>query len=148
MICQILSVFISFSLCRMYFHFFSLVQPSHAFVQTPFCVCLVLHVRGSLPCSDVHSYTTFIILHPRFFLWFNISFTHLLYTICRICNKCVCSISTGSWMSYVQWRNPCTPFSFCSLRFHFNSCTGGFTQVSLVQLRGVSFQSVCSFAIV
>jgi hypothetical protein len=32
-------------------------------------------------------------------------FTNLLYIICRICNKCICSISTGSWMSYAQWRN-------------------------------------------
>jgi hypothetical protein len=31
--------------------------------------------------------------------------THLLYIICRICNKCICSISTGSWMNYAQWRN-------------------------------------------
>jgi hypothetical protein len=30
--------------------------------------------------------------------------THVLYVICRVCNKCVCSISTGSWMSYAQWR--------------------------------------------
>jgi hypothetical protein len=33
------------------------------------------------------------------------SFFHTLYIICRICNKCKCSRSTGSWMSYAQWRN-------------------------------------------
>jgi hypothetical protein len=37
-------------------------------------------------------------------------FTHLLYIICRICNKCICSISTGSWISYAQWRNSHTLF--------------------------------------
>jgi hypothetical protein len=36
--------------------------------------------------------------------------SHLLYKVCRICDKCVCSISTGSWMSYVQWRNWYTIF--------------------------------------
>jgi hypothetical protein len=51
-----------------------------------------------------------------------IFFTHVLYIICRICNKCICSISTGSWMSYAQWRNSYN--YFCSLRYHFNSCTG------------------------
>jgi hypothetical protein len=44
-----------------------------------------------------------------------IFFTYLLYTICRICYKCVCSISTGSWMSYAQWRNSHTHFSFVHL---------------------------------
>jgi hypothetical protein len=58
-------------------------------------------------------------------------FTHLLYIICRICNKCICSVSTGSWMGYAQWRNSYT--SFCSLRYHFNSCIWGFTQVCLVE---------------
>jgi hypothetical protein len=38
--------------------------------------------------------------------------THLLYTICRVCNKCMCSISTGPWMSYAQWRNSYTRFLF------------------------------------
>jgi hypothetical protein len=28
--------------------------------------------------------------------------------ICRIWNKYICSISTGSWMSYAQWRNSYT----------------------------------------
>jgi hypothetical protein len=37
---------------------------------------------------------------------------HLLYMICRVCNKCMCSISTGSWMSYAQWRNS---YLFCYL---------------------------------
>jgi hypothetical protein len=46
--------------------------------------------------------------------------THLLY---RICNKCTCSISTASWMSYAQWRNFMLLFFF-SLRYHFNSCVG------------------------
>lgn len=34
-------------------------------------------------------------------------FTHLLYTIYRVCYKCtcICSINTGPWMSYAQWRN-------------------------------------------
>jgi hypothetical protein len=33
--------------------------------------------------------------------------THLLYIIC---NKCICSISICSWMSYAQWRNSYTFF--------------------------------------
>jgi hypothetical protein len=32
-------------------------------------------------------------------------FAHLLYIICKICNKCICSINTGSQISYTQWRN-------------------------------------------
>jgi hypothetical protein len=35
-------------------------------------------------------------------------FHNLLYIIYTICNKCICSISTGSWMSYAQWRNSYT----------------------------------------
>jgi hypothetical protein len=37
-------------------------------------------------------------------------FTHLFYIICRICNICICSISTGSRMSYAQWSNSYTFF--------------------------------------
>jgi hypothetical protein len=35
-------------------------------------------------------------------------FHNLLYIICRICNKYICPIGTGSRMSYVQWRNSYT----------------------------------------
>jgi hypothetical protein len=35
--------------------------------------------------------------------------SHLVYIICRICDKCVCSRSAGSWMS-AQWRNSSTFF--------------------------------------
>jgi hypothetical protein len=35
---------------------------------------------------------------------------HLLYLIC---NKCICPISTGSWMSYAHWR---ISYSFFSVR--------------------------------
>jgi hypothetical protein len=38
------------------------------------------------------------------------SFTHLSHIIRRICNKCICSVSTDSWMSYDQWRNSYTFF--------------------------------------
>jgi predicted nucleic acid-binding Zn ribbon protein len=38
--------------------------------------------------------------------------THLLYIICRICSKRMCSISTSSWMSYAQRRNSYTLFFF------------------------------------
>jgi hypothetical protein len=33
-------------------------------------------------------------------------FSHLLctYIICRVCYKCICWISTDSWMSYDQWK--------------------------------------------
>jgi hypothetical protein len=41
--------------------------------------------------------------------------THLLYIICRICSKHICSKSTGSWMSYAEWHKSCT--FFCSLRY-------------------------------
>jgi hypothetical protein len=47
-------------------------------------------------------------------------------------------------MSYAQWR----AHIFLVFTYNYHACIGGFTQVSLVQLRGVSFQSVCSFAIV
>jgi hypothetical protein len=40
--------------------------------------------------------------------------THLLYIICRICNNCICLISTGFCMSYAHWRNSYTIF-FVSL---------------------------------
>jgi hypothetical protein len=46
--------------------------------------------------------------------------THILYIICRVCYKYICSICTDSWMSYAQWRNSYT--LFCSLRYHFYSC--------------------------
>jgi hypothetical protein len=44
-----------------------------------------------------------------------IFFTHLLYIICRVYYKCVCSISTGLWMSYAKWHNSYTRFSFVHL---------------------------------
>jgi hypothetical protein len=51
------------------------------------------------------------------YLMFFFSSTHLLYIICRICNKCICSISTGSWMSYDQWHNSYTIFLFTLVSF-------------------------------
>jgi hypothetical protein len=33
----------------------------------------------------------------------------------HICNKSVCSVSVGSWMSHAQWRNLYTRFSFVRL---------------------------------
>jgi hypothetical protein len=32
--------------------------------------------------------------------------------ICKVCNKCICSKSTCSWMSYAQWRKSYTCFFF------------------------------------
>jgi hypothetical protein len=52
---------------------------------------------------------------------------HSLYIICRICTKYIHSIGTGSWMSYFQRRNSYiffVFFCFCSLKYHFHSCTG------------------------
>jgi hypothetical protein len=37
--------------------------------------------------------------------------THLLYIICRICNKNICSMSTDSWRSCAQWRNSYNSFA-------------------------------------
>jgi hypothetical protein len=44
----------------------------------------------------------------RLFDIITIFLTHLLYITCRICSKYICSISTGSWMNYVQWHNSYT----------------------------------------
>jgi hypothetical protein len=41
-----------------------------------------------------------------------VSLTDLFYIICRICNKCTCSVSTGPWVSCVQWSNSYTLFLF------------------------------------
>jgi hypothetical protein len=54
----------------------------------------------------------------RLFNWSElimIFFTHLLYMICRVCCKCMCSVGTGSLMSYVQCRNWYTIFLFVHL---------------------------------
>jgi hypothetical protein len=32
--------------------------------------------------------------------------------MCRICNKCICSVSIGSWTSYAQWCNSYTLLFF------------------------------------
>jgi hypothetical protein len=57
-----------------------------------------------------------------FVFWDSDFFTHLLYIICRVCYKCIYSISTRSWMSYAQWHNSCR--FFWSLKYHFNACIG------------------------
>jgi hypothetical protein len=65
--------------------------------------------RGRCLTTDIHTrilYTWFIVLTDIGIIFS----THLLYIICRIFNKCVCSISTGSWMNYAQWRNSYTLF--------------------------------------
>jgi hypothetical protein len=83
----------------------------------------------------------FLFSYSKWCLEIKGGFTHLLYITCRICNKCICSISTGSSMSYVQWRNSCTPFHFCSLRYHFNCCMGGLLMSGRV--RTMCFFSLC-----
>jgi hypothetical protein len=50
------------------------------------------------------------------------SYSYFFHALYIICNKCVCSISIGSWMSYGQWPNSYNRSSFCLLRYHFNSC--------------------------
>jgi hypothetical protein len=68
--------------------------------------------------------------------------THLLYIICRVCNKCICSISTCLWMSYALWHNSYTPFFFVHLDFILILVLGFYSGLS-DRVRMVYLFSLC-----
>jgi hypothetical protein len=73
----------------------------------------------------------------------NIFPAHLLYIICRICNKCICTISTRSWMSYAQWRSSYTLFH---LGFVLMLVLGFYSGLS-GRVRTVYLFNLCSSAV-
>jgi hypothetical protein len=66
----------------------------------------------------------------------------LLYIICRICNKCICSKSTGSLMSYDQWHNSYTSFFFFHLGIILILVLGFYSGLS-GRVRTMCLRSLC-----
>jgi hypothetical protein len=103
------------------------------------CLLNTVSVEMKTKLSNEYIKEFFIILH-----------IYLLYIICRICNKHILLISTGSWMSYAQWRSHILVYIhiffllLLLLRYHFNSCIGVSERVRTLYLFSLCVVSLLS----
>jgi hypothetical protein len=95
----------------------------------------------TISVSAIYSFYDTVPNRSLFIYLFLFSLFHnLLYIICRFCNKCICSISTGSWTSYAHWRN--SYFSFVHLDITLILVLGFYSGLS-GRVRTVYLSSLC-----